>query len=93
MKADLDRIADALQRQVRALAPMQVAGGSLTAIQVRQLVGVLELSAAQARQTGRRVGELLRLIEQLGDRPPPASPKPRLRLIRGGAPDNGPSAA
>lgn len=93
MKTELDRVADALQRQARQLAPMQVAGGSLTAVQMRRLVGVLELNAAQARQVARRVGELLALIEQLGDRPPPVPPKPGLRLIRGGAPDDGPSAA
>jgi hypothetical protein len=87
VKADLGRVADRLARQARELVPMQVAGGRLTALQMRRLVGVLELSAAQARMTGRRVDELLRLIAAHGDAPPPPPPRPCLRLLNGGRPD------
>jgi hypothetical protein len=84
MKADLDRIADRLARAARELGPMQVAGGRLDAVAVRRLVGVLEMSAAEARLAGRRVQELLRMIVAHGEEPPPAPPRPRLRAIRGG---------
>jgi hypothetical protein len=89
MKADLDRIADQLARQARELAPMQVAGGRLDALAVRRLVGVLEMTSAQARMAGRRVQELLRLIVAHGEEPPPAPPRPTaknggLRLVEGG---------
>ena len=60
---------------------LSVAGGALTALEARSIVGELDRSITEARATGRRVSELLTLIVTLGgDGPPPAARAP-LRVI------------
>ena len=81
MQQDIDAIADRLERLRRRLVPKQIAGGALTALEARSIVGELDRSITEARATGRRVSELLTLIVTLGgDGPPPAARAP-LRVI------------
>jgi len=84
MRADLDQIAQRLRAAEIILQPMQVAGGKLTPLQVRRIVGDIRKSMADARMAARRIGELMAMLERYQLDLMPKPQRPVLRVIEGG---------